>query len=173
MPNTSSLRLSTAQKKRAKDIFSSPIASALAIVIAVLWTIPTFSLLVTSIRPESDINTSGWWTFFLNPNVSFENYEKVLFVGTGVNPPMFQYFFNSLAVTIPAVIFPITLAVFAAYALAWFDFKGMRDMIQVRNFVGAYPRPSKAYGNLDFGTVKGLTIGYDLRRTGNIRMNAN
>ena len=128
MTNTASLRLSTAQKKRAKDIFSSPIASALAIVIAVLWTIPTFSLLVTSIRPESDINTSGWWTFFLNPNVSFENYEKVLFVGTGVNPPMFQYFFNSLAVTIPAVIFPITLAVFAAYALAWFDFKG-RDVI--------------------------------------------
>ncbi|MGB2014223.1 MAG: carboxypeptidase regulatory-like domain-containing protein, partial [Flavobacteriales bacterium] len=52
-------------------------------------------------------------------------------------------------------------------------YKEMRDMIQVRNFVGAYPRPYKAYGNLDFGTVKGLTIGYDLRRTGNVRMNAN
>jgi outer membrane receptor for ferrienterochelin and colicin len=51
-------------------------------------------------------------------------------------------------------------------------YKEMRDMIQVRNFTGAYPRPYKAYGNLDFGTVKGLTIGYDLRRTGNIRMNA-
>jgi len=54
--------------------------------------------------------------------------NECFFVGTGVNPPMFQYFFNSLAVTIPAVIFPITLAVFAAYALAWFDFKG-RDVI--------------------------------------------
>jgi ABC-type sugar transport system, permease component len=31
-------------------------------------------------------------------------------------------------VTIPAVIFPITLAVFAAYALAWFEFKG-RDFL--------------------------------------------
>ena len=50
-------------------------------------------------------------------------------------------------------------------------YKEMRDMIQVRNFTGAYPRPYKAYGNLDFGTVKGLTIGYDLRRTGNIRIN--
>jgi alpha-glucoside transport system permease protein len=128
MADTASLRLTPSQKKRAKDIFSSPIASAAAIVIAVLWTIPTFSLLVTSIRPETDINSSGWWTFFANPNVSFENYEKVLFVGTGVNPPMFQYFFNSLAVTIPSVIFPITLAVFAAYALAWFDFIG-RDAI--------------------------------------------
>lgn len=115
-------------KKKAKDIFSSPVASGIAIVLAVLWTIPTFGLLVSSIRPQTDINTSGWWEFFINPNVSLENYEQVLFVGTGVNPPLFQYFFNSLAVTIPAVIFPITLAVFAAYALAWFEFKG-RDFI--------------------------------------------
>ncbi len=115
-------------KKKAKDIFSSPVASGLAIVLAILWTIPTFGLLVSSIRPVVDINNSGWWTFFTNPNVSFENYETVLLVGSVQNPPLFQYFFNSLAVTIPAVIFPITLAVFAAYALAWFEFKG-RDFI--------------------------------------------
>ena len=115
-------------KRRAKNIFSSPIASAVAWVIAILWTIPTFGLLVSSIRPEKDINTSGWWEFFTNPNVSFENYQKVLFEGTTTNPPLFQFFFNSLAVTLPAVIFPITLAVFAAFALAWFEFKG-RDFI--------------------------------------------
>ena len=111
-------------KRRAKDIFSSPAASAAAWIIAVIWTVPTFGLLVSSIRPESDINTSGWWTFFVNPNISFDNYQKVLFEGTTTNPPLFQFFFNSLAVTLPAVIFPITLAVFAAYALAWFDFRG-------------------------------------------------
>ena len=52
-------------------------------------------------------------------------------------------------------------------------YKEMRDMIQVRNFTGAYPRPYRAFGNLDFGTVKGFTVGYDMRRTGNIRVNAN
>ena len=52
----------------------------------------------------------------------------MLFEGTTTNPPLFQFFFNSLAVTLPAVIFPITLAVFAAYALAWFDFRG-RDTL--------------------------------------------
>ena len=52
-------------------------------------------------------------------------------------------------------------------------YKEMRDMIQVRNFTGSYPRPYKAFGNLDFGTVKGFTVGYDLRRTGNVRLNAN
>ena len=115
-------------KGRAKNIFSSPIASAAAWIIAVVWTVPTFGLLVSSIRPEKDINSSGWWTFFSDPNISFENYRKVLFEGTTTNPPLFQFFFNSLAVTLPAVIFPITLAVFAAYALAWFDFRG-RDTL--------------------------------------------
>lgn len=114
--------------RKAKDIFASPIASAAAVIIAVLWTIPTFGLLVSSIRPEKDINNSGWWMFFTQPNVTLDNYSQVLFAGTGTNPPLALFFFNSFALTLPAVIFPITLALFAAYALAWFEFKG-RDTI--------------------------------------------
>ena len=111
-------------RKKAKDIFSSPIASATAILIAVLWTIPTFGLLVSSFRPQIDINKSGWWMFFTKPNVTLDNYASVLFEGSTTNPPLAQFFVNSFAVSLPAVIFPITLALFAAYALAWFDFKG-------------------------------------------------
>ncbi|MCX6495795.1 MAG: carbohydrate ABC transporter permease [Rhodoluna sp.] len=110
--------------KKAKDIFASPVASAIAVIIAILWTIPTFGLLVSSIRPEQDINQSGWWTFFTNPSFTLDNYSQVLFQGSSTNPPLFQFFFNSFALTLPAVIFPITLALFAAYALAWFDFRG-------------------------------------------------
>ncbi|MDE0721857.1 MAG: carboxypeptidase regulatory-like domain-containing protein [Flavobacteriales bacterium] len=51
-------------------------------------------------------------------------------------------------------------------------YKEMRDMIQVRNFTGAYPRPYRAFGNLDFGTVKGFAMVYDMRRTGNVRIKA-
>jgi hypothetical protein len=51
-------------------------------------------------------------------------------------------------------------------------YRELRDQVQVRNFTGAYPRPYRAYGNLDFGTVKGLTVSYDLRRTGNIWIKA-
>ncbi len=115
-------------KNKAKNVFSSPWAAFAAWIIAIIWTIPTFGLLVSSIRPEQDINNSGWWMFFVEPNISFENYRQVLFEGSTTNPPLYQFFFNSLAVTLPAVIFPITLAVFAAYALAWFEFKG-RDFI--------------------------------------------
>jgi alpha-glucoside transport system permease protein len=113
-----------ATNKKAKDIFASPVASAIAVIIAILWTIPTFGLLVSSIRPERDINQSGWWTFFTNPSFTLDNYSQVLFQGSSTNPPLFQFFFNSFALTIPAVIFPITLALFAAYALAWFNFRG-------------------------------------------------
>jgi alpha-glucoside transport system permease protein len=113
-----------AMNKKAKDIFASPVASAIAVIIAVLWTIPTFGLLVSSIRPEQDINQSGWWTFFTNPSFTLDNYAQVLFQGSTTNPPLFQFFFNSFALTIPAVVFPITLALFAAYALAWFNFRG-------------------------------------------------
>lgn len=115
-------------RRRAKDALSSPIASFIAVVLAVFWTIPTFGLFVTSFRQVEDINVSGWWTAFANPNFTLLNYNRVLFEGEGANPPLTQFFFNSFAITIPATVIPLTLAVFAAFALAWFDFKG-RDVI--------------------------------------------
>ncbi|MFZ6051921.1 carboxypeptidase regulatory-like domain-containing protein [Halocola ammonii] len=47
-------------------------------------------------------------------------------------------------------------------------YRDLKDMIQVRSFIGAYPRNYRTFSNLDFGTVKGLTVSYDLRRTGNV-----
>ncbi|MEE2953632.1 MAG: TonB-dependent receptor [Bacteroidota bacterium] len=51
-------------------------------------------------------------------------------------------------------------------------YKEMRDMITRINTIGAYPQKYITYGNEDFGTVKGLTLKYDLRRTNNIQMYA-
>lgn len=53
-------------------------------------------------------------------------------------------------------------------------YKEMRDMIQSRiifpvPIVGEYT----TYGNIDFGTVKGFSFAYDLRRTGNVSLQAN
>ena len=52
-------------------------------------------------------------------------------------------------------------------------YREMRDMMQSFSFTEAYPVTYIAFGNLDFGTVKGYTVQYDLRRTGNVRLNAN
>lgn len=52
-------------------------------------------------------------------------------------------------------------------------YREQRNQVQLINVYQAYPISYKTYGNKDFGTVKGLTISYDLRQTGNFRMTAN
>jgi outer membrane receptor protein involved in Fe transport len=49
-------------------------------------------------------------------------------------------------------------------------YREMQNMIQITRINFAYPNTYTSYGNIDFGTVKGFTLQYDLRRTGNIRM---
>jgi hypothetical protein len=51
-------------------------------------------------------------------------------------------------------------------------YREQRNNVQLINVFDAYPATYKTYGNRDFGTVKGMTISYDMRRTGNIRMTA-
>jgi len=51
-------------------------------------------------------------------------------------------------------------------------YREFRDQIQSFRYTGAYPSTYYSYNNIDFGTVKGLTVTYDLRRTRNVRMRA-
>ncbi len=53
------------------------------------------------------------------PDFSTDNYDTIL-----TSDNMDRAFINTLTVTIPATIIPILIAAFAAYALAWMDFKG-------------------------------------------------
>jgi len=95
----------------------------MVVIIAFLWSLPTVGLLITSFRPKDAINTSGWWTVFAHPfemsQWTLENYARVL-----TSDGMGNAFLNSLLVTIPAVVIPITIAAFAAYAFAWLKFPG-------------------------------------------------
>jgi alpha-glucoside transport system permease protein len=99
----------------------SPWASITAAVIAILWTIPTLGLFITSFRPQLDAIRTGWWTVWQDPNFTLENYEEALFGGT---TKLYDYFVNSIVITVPAVIIPVTIAALAAYGLAWMNFRG-------------------------------------------------
>jgi alpha-glucoside transport system permease protein len=125
-------RLTRAERRAvaAKTKLTSPAASMIALLIAVLWTVPTLGLFVTSFRPELDIRRSGWWTAFSDPQFSVDNYNEVLY-GGGNN--FATLFVNSLVITLPAVIIPITLALLAAYAFAWIKFPG-RNILFVAVF---------------------------------------
>lgn len=52
-------------------------------------------------------------------------------------------------------------------------YREFRNLIQIRKIINAYPKDYITYDNIDFNTVKGFNIEYDLRRTGNISLKAN
>jgi alpha-glucoside transport system permease protein len=111
----------------ARRKLTSPWASLAALVIAVIWTLPTFGLLVSSFRPERAIKTTGWWTFFTDPTVTLDNYAEVLDPEGGAGG-LGAFFVNSLVIAIPSVLIPLSLATIAAYAFAWIKFPG-RNLI--------------------------------------------
>jgi len=118
--------------KNTKRRLTNRWATLAALLIAVLWTIPTFGLFVSSFRPAAYVNSTGWWTIFENWGFTFDNYVEVLKSGNG-SLDLAGSFINSLAITIPATVFPLVIASLAAYAFAWIDFKG-RDWL----FIGVF-----------------------------------
>ena len=109
---------------RVKRRLTSRTATIFSLIIATVWVIPTFGLFISSFRPEELIKTTGWWTVFENWGWTLDNYREVLFSSSASAPQLGSYFVNSLAITIPVVVFATVLAAMAAYALSWIPFKG-------------------------------------------------
>jgi alpha-glucoside transport system permease protein len=94
----------------------TPVHIAL-VLIGLIWLVPTVGLLVTSFRPRSDIQTTGWWESFLQFNYTLENYKEVL-----TAQGMLEAFVNTLLIAVPSTLIPLALACMAAYAFSWLDF---------------------------------------------------
>ncbi|KAA9089894.1 carbohydrate ABC transporter permease [Microbacterium radiodurans] len=107
----------------AKKRLSSRGATIAALVIAVLWTLPTFGLFISSFRPQELIQSTGWWTVFTNWGWTLDNYATALQAGNS-QLNMAGAFVNSIAITLPATVIPISIALLAAYAFAWMEFRG-------------------------------------------------
>ena len=115
-----------AEHNPGRKIFSSKIATTIVWLITIIWTVPTVGLLVTSFKTDEKILNEAWWDSLLNPDFTFANYKGV-FLGDGtesLSAGVLPYFINSIAITLPATIFPIVIATMAAYALAWIRFRG-------------------------------------------------
>ncbi len=143
--------------ERLRRLFSSRIASAFAVVIAVLWTIPTAGLFISSLRPEDDIRTSGWWNVFTDPSFTLDTYNYVLY-STSAGGGLIRNLINTVVITIPGVIVPVVFAAMAAYALSWIDFKG-RNLLYIAVFaLQVVPIQMALIPLLSFFS-KGLAIG--------------
>jgi len=68
--------------------------------------------------------------------------------------------------------FKQTLSKSSAITISAF-YRELRDMIQETSVNYAFPTNYLTFDNVDFGTVKGFSLGYDMRRTGNVRLSAN
>ncbi|MDT8412185.1 MAG: carboxypeptidase regulatory-like domain-containing protein [Vicingaceae bacterium] len=63
------------------------------------------------------------------------------------------------------------LSNYSALKLSAF-YREFRNQVQMTQVIGAYPGNYFTFENMDFGTVKGMTVSFDLRRKGNITMRA-
>ncbi|MCP3935748.1 MAG: carbohydrate ABC transporter permease [Actinomycetia bacterium] len=107
----------------------APIRFAVILIVAI-WSLPTTGLFVSSFRPQSEVATSGWWTVFSHPfeesSWTVSNYSGVLDASG-----LWRAFGNSVVITLPATVIPITIAALAAYAFAWMRFRGRRTLFAI------------------------------------------
>jgi alpha-glucoside transport system permease protein len=108
------------------------------VLIALLWTIPTLGLLVTSIRIPDDASSSGWWTVFTgNAHFTLQNYIAVLGTGdttasnTAATINLNQAIVNTIIMAVPSTVIPIFLAAIGAYAFAWMTFPGRKVLFMI------------------------------------------
>jgi multiple sugar transport system permease protein len=85
-------------------------------VLAVLWLLPLLWALYTSFRTEADTNAHGYlsWTHSL----TFQNYRDAWTVGE-----IPKHFWNSVKITVPAVIVTLFFASCVAFVVARFSFR--------------------------------------------------
>lgn len=84
--------------------------------IGVVWLVPTLGLLVTSFRPRSDIQSTGWWDIS-QLHLTLDNYRSVLEA-----QGMLDAFVNTVIIAIPSTILPLVICSLAAYAFSWISF---------------------------------------------------
>lgn len=96
----------------------------LLVVVGVLWLVPTFGLLLTSLMSSADFNASGWWKIFSKPSIAtWDNYSELW-----NNSDIPDALVTTLTIAIGGTVLPIIVAALAGYAFAWLDFPG-RDWL--------------------------------------------
>jgi alpha-glucoside transport system permease protein len=102
------------------------------IAVALLWLMPSISMLVISFRPAALFEQSGWWHLFTNPaEFTISNYRN-LFAGPkgGTVPSGFaaggalDSLRTSLEITVPATILVTLVSALSAYSLVFGRWRG-------------------------------------------------
>lgn len=86
------------------------------IALTLLWLLPIFAALVTSVRTMADINANGFWS--LPAEMTLQN-----FVDAWNQARVSRYLLNSFIITMPSLFGMLLFSTLAAFALARYRFK--------------------------------------------------
>jgi alpha-glucoside transport system permease protein len=110
------VRATTRSERMVRALTRTPLHIVL-IGISLLWLVPTVGLALTSFRKPPAIASSGWWHSLTQWDWTLKNYDDVI-NATGMG----HAWVNSVIITIPATILPLTLGALAAFGFAWVPF---------------------------------------------------
>jgi alpha-glucoside transport system permease protein len=96
----------------------------LVIILGLLWLVPTFGLLLTSLIVPEEVASSGWWEVLSTPSLgTIDNYRDIL-----DNEAITSAIWTTLWISLGGTAIPIVIAALAGYAFAWLEFPG-RDWL--------------------------------------------
>ena len=110
------VRATTRSERMVRFVTRTPLHFVL-IGISLLWLVPTVGLALTSFRKPPAIASSGWWHSISQWDWTLKNYDAVI-NATGMG----HAWVNSVIITVPATILPLTLGALAAFGFAWVPF---------------------------------------------------
>src|SRR4051794_2777070 len=87
-------------------------------VVAAMWIVPTFGLLLTSLTPADVIDKQGWWKVVSHPSqITFHNYNELF-----KNNDLMGALWTTAQIAVANTVILILIAALAGYAFAWLDF---------------------------------------------------
>ncbi|MDP9135742.1 MAG: carbohydrate ABC transporter permease [Actinomycetota bacterium] len=139
-------------------------AAGLAI-LAFVTLFPLYTVVVSSLKPLRDVRSEFHW---IPSNLTFQPYIDIW-----KTVPLAHYFVNSLIVAVCATVASVTLAIFAAYAISRYRFRGRTafnvTVLSTQMFPGIlfllplfviFVNIEKSFGITLYGTYVGLIITY-------------
>jgi alpha-glucoside transport system permease protein len=118
-----------ARERRAANVvrfFAKLPLQLLMAAIALLWLVPTFGLLLTSLMPASSIAEQGWWKVLQKPSMAtLDNYNALF-----QNNDLTKALITTAEIAVGNTLLLVIIAALAGYAFAWLDFPG-RDVVFV------------------------------------------
>ena len=104
-----------------------PLSTLMLLLLTIIWSIPTFGLLVTALRERDEAETNPWWDAifrFGDVNWSADAFSQSFLSAGGTAQSMGDALINTIGVTLPATVLPLIIAANAAYAFTFLNFKG-------------------------------------------------